>query len=185
MIEIKQLAKAFAVGKQKKLSDSEKNDVRFGGDLFHSVRNVSFQCERGQVLGLLGPNGAGKTTTLRMLSTALKPDAGSILIDGHDVIHNPLEVRKRIGFLSADTGLYGRLTAKENIEYFARSVPCEEIATKEYNLSVSSYVEAKDNREVTDITQLNAEIESTVGKITKLRAEIDLIVTQIEGDKNE
>ena len=75
--------------------------------------------------------------------------------------------------------------SKENIEYFARSVPCEEIATKEYNLSVSSYVEAKDNREVTDITQLNAEIESTVGKITKLRAEIDLTVTQIEGDKNE
>ena len=74
---------------------------------------------------------------------------------------------------------------KENIEYFARSVPCEEIKAKEYNLSVSSYVEAKDNREVVEITKLNAEIESTVGKITKLRAEIDLIVTQIEGDKNE
>lgn len=120
MIEIKNLAKAFAVGKQKKLSDSEKNDVRYGGEWFHSVRDVSFDCAKGQVVGLLGPNGAGKTTTLRMLSTALKPDAGSILIDGHDVIHNPLEVRKRIGFLSADTGLYGRLTAKENIEYFAR-----------------------------------------------------------------
>ena len=52
-------------------------------------------------------------------------------------------------------------------------------------MSVSSYVEAKDNREVVEITKLNAEIESTVGKITKLRAEIDLIVTQIEGDKNE
>ena len=71
--------------------------------------------------------------------------------------------------------------SKENIEYFARSVPCEEIATKEYSLSVSSYVEAKDNREVTDITQLNAEIESTVGKITKLRADIDTIVAEIEG----
>ena len=70
---------------------------------------------------------------------------------------------------------------KENIEYFARSVSCQEIATKEYNLSVSSYVEAKDNREVVDIAQLNAEIESTVGKITKLRTEIDLIVAEIEG----
>lgn len=128
MIEIKHLAKAFAVGKQKKLSDSEKNDVRYGGELFHSVRDVSFDCAKGQVVGLLGPNGAGKTTTLRMLSTALKPDAGSILIDGHDVIHNPLEVRKRIGFLSADTGLYGRLTAKENIEYFARLHGMSEVA---------------------------------------------------------
>lgn len=128
MIEIKHLAKAFAVGKQKKLSDSEKNDVRYGGERFHSVRDVSFDCAKGQVVGLLGPNGAGKTTTLRMLSTALKPDAGSILIDGHDVIHNPLEVRKRIGFLSADTGLYGRLTAKENIEYFARLHGMSEVA---------------------------------------------------------
>ncbi len=74
---------------------------------------------------------------------------------------------------------------KENVEYFARSVPCEEIKTKEYNLSVSSYVEAKDNREVIEIAKLNAEIETTVEKINRLRADIGLIVTQIEGDKNE
>ena len=70
---------------------------------------------------------------------------------------------------------------KENIEYFARSVPCEEIKTKEYNLSVSSYVEAKDNREVTDITQLNSELKITVEKINRLRADIDTIVAKIEG----
>ena len=120
MIEINQLAKAFAISKQQKLSDSEKNDVRFGGDRFHSVRDVSFSCAAGEVLALLGPNGAGKTTTLRLLSTALQPDQGSVLIDGQDVIKKPLQARKRIGFLSSSTGLYGRLTARENVAYFGR-----------------------------------------------------------------
>jgi type I restriction enzyme M protein len=70
--------------------------------------------------------------------------------------------------------------SKENIEHFARSVPYEEIVTKDYNLSVSSYVEAKDNREVVDIAQLNVEIETTVGRINQLRADIDAIVAEIE-----
>jgi sodium transport system ATP-binding protein len=72
------------------------------------------------VLGLLGPNGAGKTTTLRILSTALRPDAGSAHIDDIDILAEPLLARQRIGFLSGSTGLYGRLTARENIEYFGR-----------------------------------------------------------------
>jgi type I restriction enzyme M protein len=74
---------------------------------------------------------------------------------------------------------------KENVEYFARSVPYEEIVSKDYALSVSSYVEAKDNREVTDITKLNSELKITVEKINRLRADIDAIVKEIEGDKNE
>jgi sodium transport system ATP-binding protein len=79
-----------------------------------------FQCAPGEVLGLLGPNGAGKTTTLRILSTALRPDAGSAIINGIDVLAEPLLARQRIGFLSGSTGLYGRLTARENVEYFGR-----------------------------------------------------------------
>ena len=71
--------------------------------------------------------------------------------------------------------------SKQNIEYFARSVPYEEIVAKDYNLSVSSYVEAKDNREATDITKLNAELKTTVSKINQLRSSIDEIVAQIEG----
>ena len=70
--------------------------------------------------------------------------------------------------------------SKASVEYFARSVPLEEIATNDYNLSVSSYVEAKDNREVVDITELNAELKITVAKIDQLRADIDAIVAEIE-----
>ena len=69
--------------------------------------------------------------------------------------------------------------SKENVEYFARSVPYEEIVSKDYALSVSSYVEAKDNREVTDITQLNTELKTTVSKINQLRTDIDTIVAEI------
>ncbi len=70
--------------------------------------------------------------------------------------------------------------SKENIKHFASTVANEEIALKDYNLSVSSYVEAQDNREVVDITQLNAQIETTVSKINQLRADIDAIVARIE-----
>ena len=70
--------------------------------------------------------------------------------------------------------------SKENIEHFARSAPYEAIVANDYNLSVSSYVEAKNNREVTDITQLNAELKTTVEKIHQLRTAIDAIVAEIE-----
>ena len=120
MIEINKLAKKFKVENPKKLSDQDKKDLRLQGRFFHSVRDVSFSCQNGQVLGLLGPNGAGKTTTLRMLSTALQPDSGSINIGGFDILKNPVEARKQIGFLSGGTGLYGRLSGRENIAYFGK-----------------------------------------------------------------
>ncbi|MET1219397.1 MAG: ATP-binding cassette domain-containing protein [Glaciecola sp.] len=137
MIDIHQLAKKFKVDNPKKLSEQEKKDPRLKGRFFHSVQNVSFSCEKGQVLGLLGPNGAGKTTTLRMLSTALQPDGGSIHIDGVDVLSDPILARKSIGFLSGSTGLYGRLTGRENIAYFGRlhGMSEQQIANKITELS--------------------------------------------------
>lgn len=120
MIDISQLAKKFTVENPKKLSEQEKKDPRLKGRFFHSVENVSLHCSSGEVLGLLGPNGAGKTTTLRMLSTALTPDAGDIIIDGTNVVKTPVLARKMIGFLSGSTGLYGRLTGRENIAYFGQ-----------------------------------------------------------------
>jgi sodium transport system ATP-binding protein len=120
MIEIKQLAKKFEVENPKKLSEQEKKDPRLKGRFFHSLLDVSFSVENGQVLGLLGPNGAGKTTTLRILSTALQANAGKVMVNGIDVLKNPLQARKKIGFLSGSTGLYGRLTGRENISYFGQ-----------------------------------------------------------------
>ncbi|RII84035.1 type I restriction-modification system subunit M [Neopusillimonas maritima] len=73
--------------------------------------------------------------------------------------------------------------SKASVEHFARSVSFEDIAANDYNLSVSSYVEAKDNREKVDIAQINSELKTTVAKIDKLRAEIDTIVAEIEGEE--
>ena len=85
-----------------------------------AVDGVSFRAEDGQITGLLGPNGAGKTTTLRMLYTLVKPDAGRIEVDGIDVAANPAAVRRRLGVLPDARGVYKRLTARENIQYFGR-----------------------------------------------------------------
>jgi sodium transport system ATP-binding protein len=100
MIEVQQLHKAF------------------GSKI--AVQDVTFSARDGQITGLLGPNGAGKTTTLRMLYTLLKPDRGRITVDGVDAALQPLEVRRRLGVLPDARGLYKRLTARENIAYFAQ-----------------------------------------------------------------
>ena len=105
MIQASELTKIF--------KDKKRGEVR-------AVDGVSFICRPGEIYGLLGPNGAGKTTTLRMLSTALKPTSGTAVIDGIDVTDQPQQVRARIGFLSGNTGLYGRLTAREMVRYFGR-----------------------------------------------------------------
>jgi len=86
----------------------------------NAVDSISFDCREGEVFGLLGANGAGKTTTLRMLSTILTPSSGSAALMGHDVLINPEGVRKNLGFYSASTALYPRLTTRETIDFFAR-----------------------------------------------------------------
>jgi sodium transport system ATP-binding protein len=120
MIEVSGLTKSFRE-RRKKVRDIRQLLEKFKtGKRFFAVRDVSFRAEKGEILGLLGPNGAGKTTLLRMLSTALKPSAGTAKFDDVDIVENPLEVRRKIGFLSDNTGLYGRLTAREMIEYYGK-----------------------------------------------------------------
>jgi sodium transport system ATP-binding protein len=84
-----------------------------------AVDGVSFEARDGEITGLLGPNGAGKTTTLRMLYTLMQPDRGRVVVDGNDARAAPLEVQRRLGVLPDARGLYRRLTARENIAYFA------------------------------------------------------------------
>jgi sodium transport system ATP-binding protein len=124
MIEVRNLAKSFRYDKvalkERKRKQTAERDPREDTRQFHAVRDVSFRCEPGKVLGLLGPNGAGKTTTLRMLSTALSPTSGSIMIDGENVVNQPILMRRQIGFLSGKTSLYRRLSVRENVRYFGR-----------------------------------------------------------------
>jgi sodium transport system ATP-binding protein len=84
----------------------------------NAVDGVSFTARDGEITGLLGPNGAGKTTTLRMLYTLMKPEGGSITIDGLDAAREPEAVRRALGVLPDARGVYKRLTARENIAYF-------------------------------------------------------------------
>jgi sodium transport system ATP-binding protein len=85
-----------------------------------AVSDVSFECRPGAIFGLLGPNGAGKTTTLRILSTVLRPTAGRAVVAGYDVQTEPEKVRAHIGYMSASTGIYDRMSAWELVEYFGR-----------------------------------------------------------------
>ncbi len=105
MIDVQQLTKSYA-------------DLRRGN--FVALAGISFQAPSGQIYGLLGPNGAGKTTALRILSTILRPTGGTATIAGYDVVTEPSHVRHHIGFVSANTAVYDRMTAWEMVEYFGR-----------------------------------------------------------------
>jgi len=88
--------------------------------IVHAVEDVSFDARAGEIFGLLGPNGAGKTTTLRILCTVLKPTAGQATVAGFDVVSQAGDVRHNVGFLSANTGVYERMTARELVTYYGR-----------------------------------------------------------------
>jgi ABC-2 type transport system ATP-binding protein len=92
--------------------------VRFGD--VHAVDGISFAVQRGEVFGLLGPNGAGKTTTLRVLTTLLRPRAGRALVAGYDVQTDGVAVRASIGYVPQALSADGALTARENLEFYAR-----------------------------------------------------------------
>jgi sodium transport system ATP-binding protein len=105
VIHVRQLTKCYA-------------DLRRGQ--FVALDHVSFDAAPGQIYGLLGPNGAGKTTALRILSTVLQPTSGTATINGYDVTTQAEQVRRQIGFMSANTAVYDRMTAWEMVEYFGR-----------------------------------------------------------------
>ncbi|MEM2088374.1 MAG: ABC transporter ATP-binding protein [Thermoproteota archaeon] len=88
---------------------------------FMAVDNISFKVGEGEVFGLLGPNGAGKTTTIRMLACLISPSEGSASVGGYDITRMPLKVREIVGILTENPSLYERLTAYENLWFFAEA----------------------------------------------------------------
>ncbi|MBL1142511.1 MAG: ATP-binding cassette domain-containing protein [Proteobacteria bacterium] len=85
----------------------------------HAVRGVSFDVNHGEVLGFLGPNGAGKSTTMKMITGFLEPTAGTVIVNGHDVLENPLAVKKSIGYLPEGAPAYGEMTVKSFLNFIA------------------------------------------------------------------
>ena len=128
MIEVRNLHKAFGKGAKR----------------VAAVDGVSFLARDGEITGLLGPNGAGKTTTLRCLYTLMQPDSGQVLIDGIDAAADAVAVRRRLGVLPDARGLYKRLTARENIDYFARLHGVETQTMHQRRESLANALEMRD-----------------------------------------
>lgn len=89
-------------------------------DDFVAVDTINFSVSKGEVMALLGPNGAGKTTTIRMLTSLLRPTSGRAVVNGYDVLKQPKLVRKSVGVLTENHGLYNRMPAREYLEFFGQ-----------------------------------------------------------------
>lgn len=92
-------------------------EKRFGP--IHAVRGISFSVSKGEVLGFLGPNGAGKSTTMKMITGFLEPTAGSVAVCGFDIAEDPIEAKKRIGYLPEGAPLYGEMTVFTFLNFVA------------------------------------------------------------------
>lgn len=99
---------------------------------FSAVTNVTFSAKKGDIVGFLGPNGAGKTSTIRMLATYAPPSSGTATVAGFDVIQQPDEVRKRIGYLPENPPLYPEMTVREYLRFVGqiKGVPARELAQR-------------------------------------------------------
>jgi sodium transport system ATP-binding protein len=113
-----------------------------------ALDHISFEARPGEIFGLIGPNGAGKTTALRILSTVLRPTAGTATVAGFDVVTQAAQVRRHIGFQSATTGIYDRMTAWESVEYFGRLNGLEHPALTQRMEEVFAQLQMNDFRDV-------------------------------------
>jgi sodium transport system ATP-binding protein len=133
MIHVENLTKSF-------------RDLRRGQVL--AVDHISFDARPGEVFGLLGPNGAGKTTCMRILCTVLRPSGGTVRVAGYDVLTQASQVRQNIGFMSANTAIYDRMSAWELVEYFGRLYGMERERLHERMDEVFTALQMNDFRDV-------------------------------------
>jgi len=127
------------------------------------VRDVSFHVRKGEIFGFIGPNGAGKTTTIRIMATLMEPSSGRVEIDDIDVEVDPEAVRRRIGYMADNPGVYERVTVSEYLDFFAAAyrVPQGERAS-----TVSAVVE------LTDLGQLRDRLVAELSKGMKQRIQL-------------
>jgi len=113
-----------------------------------AVNNLKFNCRKGQIFGLLGPNGAGKTTTLRILATIMLPTKGKVMVNGFDLVKEANKVRRQVGFLSSETGLYDRFTPRETISFFGRINGMEDKIIKKRMAEIFHNLDMEDFQDV-------------------------------------
>ncbi|MBA7538536.1 ABC transporter ATP-binding protein NatA [subsurface metagenome] len=144
MIQVEGLTKIF-------------NDKKRGEVI--AINNLNFNCRKGQIFGLLGPNGAGKTTTLRILATMILPTKGKVMVNGYNVVKEASKVRRQIGFLSSETGLYDRFTPRETVKFFGRINGMKDKAIKKrmaeifHNLDMEDFQDVRVNKLSTGMKQ--------------------------------
>ena len=144
MIQVRELSKVFS---------------QAGRTAPTGVETISFEAHAGEVFGLQGPTGAGKTTTMRLLATILPPTSGTATINGYDLIRNPLEVRRSIGFLSGDMGLYHRLTPREILTHCGKlyGIPSPQLRDRIAGLfdvfGITEYADARTDKFSTGMRQ--------------------------------
>lgn len=162
MIKVENLYKEFDLNykQRKELATKDKKAL--------AVSNISFECKPGRIYSLLGPNGAGKTTTLRMISTIFQPSSGSIEIAGIDAVKYPQEARRKIGFLTGSTGLYGRLTPNELVAYFADLY------------GVDKQEAANRKKKLFDLLDMNDFVNKRIAKLsTGMKQKVSIVRTMI------
>ena len=126
------------------LRKSFRSRDKAGAKTVDAVRGVDLTVGEGEIFGFLGPNGAGKTTTLRILATILQPSAGRVSVAGHDVLESPDGVRRSLGYVSASTGVYERLSARETLQYYGRLHGMDEAAIAACVESVLDLLQMRD-----------------------------------------
>lgn len=115
-------------GLESMLAVEVKNLVKKYGSI-DAVKGISFSINNGEIFGLIGPNGAGKTTTLRVLSTLLSINGGTVIILGHDLSKHASEIRKLISYLPEDAGAYKNLTGRAYLQFIANFFDIKEVST--------------------------------------------------------
>ncbi|MCD6444244.1 ABC transporter ATP-binding protein [Candidatus Bathyarchaeota archaeon] len=150
------------------------NLVKRYGDVT-ALDGVSFKVDAGEVVGLLGPNGSGKSTTMKILLGFVKPDGGYALVEGVNPVEDPVEVRRRVGYVPENIVLYESLTPKEYFEFVAR---VRGLTREEYEDRVVKFVKAFEIEEYMDvlITALSKGSKQKVALISALLHEPDVLI---------